>query len=156
VIYVGIDPGQKGGIVAINDDGGVHGWWAMPVNDDGMVIVRRVGEILSAFPTSVICLEKAQSAPGQGVSSTFKYGVGYGMLLAAAQLLPKAMVQCITSPVWKKEVLLGYTHDKAGAIAFVRKTFPAIQLVQPGCRTPHDGIADAACIAEYARRKWSF
>ncbi len=41
----------------------------------------------------------------------------------------------------------------AAAIAFVSRRFPGVPLLAtPRSRVPHDGIADAVCVAEYGRR----
>jgi hypothetical protein len=40
------------------------------------------------------------------------------------------------------------SHDtKAASIAYVREHFPDLNLVPPRARNPHDGLADAVCIA---------
>lgn len=156
MIYVGIDPGIKGGIAAIMEDG--RWLWAVPIpllanNSMDAIAIHR---LLTKLGNPIICIERAQSAPGQGIASTFKYGVGYGNLIAIATLVSSSRPTLVQSPIWKKEVLVGYTHDKAGAIKFCRDNFPGLNLIRPGCRTPCDGMADATCIAEYARRRFSF
>ena len=60
-------------------------------------------------------------------------------------------VLLVPPTVWKKRVLLGFTHDKAGALQFCASRWPTTDLVLPGCRKPHDGIADALCLADYGR-----
>ena len=55
------------------------------------------------------------------------------------------------APVKGQRVLLGLTHDKAGAVQFCTARWPQTDLVLPRCRVPHDGIADALCLAEYGR-----
>lgn len=50
-----------------------------------------------------------------------------------------------------KQVL---SHDtKAAAIAYAREHFPGVELVPPRCKNPHDGLADAICIAALATKK---
>ncbi len=59
----------------------------------------------------------------------------------------------VTPQAWKKAVLAGTARDKAAAIAFATRRFPGVPLLAtPRSRTPHDGVADAVCLAEYARR----
>lgn len=50
-----------------------------------------------------------------------------------------------------KQVL---SHDtKAAAIAYAREHFPGVELVPPRCKNPHDGLADALCIAAWATKQ---
>jgi crossover junction endodeoxyribonuclease RuvC len=154
--FIGVDPGMKGGIVAILADG--RWLWAhpMPLLADDSVDFEAVYRMFRVDGGAMVCIEKAQSAPGQGIASTFKYGTGYGGLIACATIATALKPVLVQSPVWKKEILAGLTHDKAGAIAFVHQQFYGMKIIRPGCRKPCDGMADAACIAEYARRRFSF
>ncbi len=46
------------------------------------------------------------------------------------------------------------SHDtKAASIAYAREHFPSVELVPPRCKNPHDGLADALCIAAWATKK---
>ena len=50
-----------------------------------------------------------------------------------------------------KQVL---SHDtKAASVAYVREHFPGVELVPPRAKKPHDGLADAVCIAVWASRQ---
>jgi crossover junction endodeoxyribonuclease RuvC len=51
---------------------------------------------------------------------------------------------------WKNEVL-DSGHDKAGAISIVERIYPNVNLTPKGKRVPHDGMADAMCIAHYLK-----
>lgn len=42
---------------------------------------------------------------------------------------------------------------KAAAIAYAREHFPDVELVPPRSRNPHDGLADALCIAAWATKQ---
>ena len=43
---------------------------------------------------------------------------------------------------------LGFKGDtKAASLAYVRANFPDLNLIPPRARNPHDGLADAVCIA---------
>lgn len=59
----------------------------------------------------------------------------------------------VTPQAWKKRVLAGTTKDKDAAISFVRRAYPTIDLTPGKKRTPHDGIADAVCLAEWGRQE---
>ena len=155
-LSLGIDPGLKGGVAAITTAGTVVGVWPMPVAG-GEVHAAGLADLLRSLrcrepgqDIGRVCLEKVAAMPKQGVASTFHFGTGWGMVrgVCAALGLP---VTLVPSTVWKKRVLLGLTHDKAGAVQFCSARWPQTDLVLPGCRVPHDGIADALCLAEYGR-----
>lgn len=153
MIYVGIDPGLHGGLAALTLTGRVWQTVVMPVAA-GEIDAGRLGDILSEWVTQygtlTVTLEKVGAMPGQGVTSMFKFGTGWGMVrgVCAGHAWP---VTLVPPTVWKKAVLVGLPHDKDGAVQFCRSRWPTVDLVQRGCRRPHDGIADALCLAEYGR-----
>lgn len=53
---------------------------------------------------------------------------------------------------WKQLVLAGTAKDKAAAIAFCRNAHPTLELVPPRFRAPHDGMAEAVCLAHWLAR----
>ncbi len=155
-LTVGIDPGLRGGVAAIDPAGAVVGLWPMPVAG-GEVHAAGLADLLRSLrcldshqDVGRVCLEKVSAMPKQGVSSTFSFGTGWGMVrgVCAALAIPVVLVP---PTVWKKQVLLGLPHDKAGAVQFCASRWPTADLVLPGCRVPHDGLADALCLASYAR-----
>ena len=155
-LTVGIDPGLSGGVAALDSTGTVVGTWPMPVaggevHPAGLADLFRSLRCLDSHQDiGRVCLEKVSAMPKQGVSSTFRFGTGWGMVrgVCAALGIPVVLVP---PPVWKKRVLLGLPHDKAGAVQFCTSRWPTTDLVLPGCRVPHDGIADSLCLAEYGR-----
>jgi len=155
-LYVGIDPGLHGGIAVLGADGGVLQTWPMPVIG-GEVHASELTDLLRSLrcldqqqDIRRVCLEKVGAMPKQGVSSTFKFGTGWGMVrgVCAALAIP---VHLVPPTIWKKQILLGLSHDKLGAAQFCASRWPTAELVLPGCRVPHDGITDALCLAEYGR-----
>ena len=45
------------------------------------------------------------------------------------------------------------SHDtKAASVAYAREHFPGVELVPPRAKKPHDGLADAICIAAWASK----
>jgi crossover junction endodeoxyribonuclease RuvC len=95
-------------------------------------------------------VEEVHAMPKQGVTSTFTFGEGYGRITGALEALSIDIVD-VPATVWKKKVLAGLPHDKAGAISFCKQHYPNVLLIPCGKRVEHDGVADALCIAEYAR-----
>lgn len=155
-LTVGIDPGLRGGVAALDPAGAVVGLWPMPVAG-GEVHAAGLADLLRSLrcldshqDMGRVCLEKVSAMPKQGVSSTFRFGTGWGMVrgVCAALAVPVVLVP---PTVWKKQILLGLPHDKAGAVQFCTSRWPTADLVLHGCRVPHDGLADALCLAAYAR-----
>ena len=146
---VAIDPGLHGAIATFSPSGVVSAV-PMPLAGKALDLPAIAAVIRDTFPQWVI-LEKVASRPGQGVASTFKFGMGYGSILgiAAALAVP---VELVTPQRWKGAILHGTAKDKAAAIAYCRRAYPGVSLVPPGCRVPHDGLADSLCLLEYGRR----
>ncbi len=143
-LFIGIDPGKKGGIAYI-DTTGIYS--TTPFGSAALI------ELLeeARYRECVCCLEKVGAMPGQGVVSMFNFGqsVGYikGMLEAFG--IP---YQEISPQRWKKE--FGLSSDKEASAEVCRKLFPTVNLLAtPKCKKPHDGMAEALLMAEYARRK---
>lgn len=148
---IGIDPGQTGGLAIVGDDMSAS---AIPMPtiatayDVKAIHAWMIDQVLVA---DLIVIEKVGAMPKQGLSSTFKFGMGYGMLQGIAACMPQACV-LVVPPVWKRLVLGSvYAHDKLGTIQFCRDKFPQVNLVLPRCRVPHDGMADALALAAYGQ-----
>ena len=161
MIYIGIDPGFEGAIAHINAK---HAWLAsgfpMPITGTGKdreidmaAIALRLTAIRNADVNVHVFLEKAQAMPKQGVSSTFKFGVGYGKIQAILSTM-RIPYTLITPMTWKKAVLVGlaWKGNKAASIQWAQKAYPDFNLRRtPRSTTDHDGLADALCLAEYGR-----
>ena len=84
--FVGIDPGNGGGIAVLTEEG------------DGVEVVSRkfpsdvrdVGMFLKAATVNTnhrVAIEKVHSMPNQGVKSTFTFGMNYGIWIGALRTL---------------------------------------------------------------------
>jgi crossover junction endodeoxyribonuclease RuvC len=155
MIHIGIDPGLSGGVAFLPDPRtGEPAPFVMPTGggevDPGMLanLIRGI----TCGQAARVAIERVGAMPGQGVSSTFKFGTGWGMArgVCAALGLPVVLV---TPQRWKKEVLAGLPHDKDGAIRYCASRWPGLSLVLPRCRVPHDGMADSLCIAAWMERQ---
>jgi hypothetical protein len=148
-VFIGIDPGKKGGLAVICDRGRL---------EDAIVM----GEIpaleawLSFWENYIdrVYLEKAQSMPNQGVAATFNYGTGYGKLIGMIETLGLSY-ELVRPQQWQKVMIPGSKpgNSKKDALVKARQLFPNETFIQKGCRKPHDGIIDAVLIAEYGRRQ---
>jgi crossover junction endodeoxyribonuclease RuvC len=160
VIYLGIDPGLNGGIAALSSEGDFVSAATMPVIEGKkrLIDVRMLKKTFEEIhdgesgPIGIVVIENVHSMPREGVSSAFSFGRGLGMLegVCAGMGLPYVLV---TPQEWKKHVLAGTAKDKAAAISYCERRWPNAELkATPRCRKPHDGIADALLLCEYARR----
>lgn len=145
---VAIDPGLSGAI-AILHQGKVTAQ-PMPLAGKTLDLVE-LATIIKQVSPSLAIIEKVHAMPGQGVTSMFTFGMGYGAIQGIVAALG-IRLELISPQAWKKVVLAGTAKDKDAAIAYCRRAFPSVPLVLPRCRKPHDGIADALCILEYGRR----
>lgn len=163
MIYIGIDPGQKGGIAIIKeiirnpmeDDIQKIELLETPLNDkeiDVMSIAMFLRMHITENEKAFCIIEKAQPMPKQGVTSVFNYGEGYGELKSMLKFL-KIPFQEVRPQVWKKEFNLN--TDKKRSASTCINLFPNIkeQLYTPRGRLK-DGIAEALLLAEYGKRKY--
>lgn len=148
-IQIGIDPGLSGAIAFIGHDGAAVVWDLPVIRDkslawiDGsallsMIINERGGQQATAL------IERVSAMPGQGVSSSFQFGVGFGSILGVLQAL-RIPIELITPRTWKKSY--GLDADKKAALHKARLLFPDVDLHLE----KHDGRAEALLIAKYAR-----
>jgi crossover junction endodeoxyribonuclease RuvC len=148
ISIIALDAGLSGAIAILTN----NTITAQPLPIAGKTLdLVALAQIIKATNPSIAIIEKVASMPGQGVASTFKFGQGYGALLGitAALGIPTELV---TPQRWKGSILAGSAKDKDAAIAYCRRTFPNVQLVMPGCRKPHDGVADALCLLQFGIR----
>lgn len=163
---MGIDPGDKGGIACIR--GSQIKCIPMPgrsMQESGNELINCI-QVITEGRQNVICvLEQAQSMPGQGIVSTFNYGVGYGILRGILISL-NISTKMVASTPWKRKMgllvkkLPGESKSehkkrcKEKAIKYVTGRWPGLSLIPHGRRVPHDGMADACAIAEFCQREF--
>lgn len=148
-LFIGIDPGKSGGIACIDTRNG--GFYAMPYSDKDLLDMCQETIQNGASEHIMCCLEKVGARPGQGVVSMFSFGQSVGYIKGVLEAF-RIPYQEITPQKWKKE--FGLNSDKAASAEVCRKLFPEVSLLAtPKCKKPHDGMAEALLMAEYARRK---
>lgn len=146
MIYIGVDPGKKGGYAVIADDAlcgiEVHVW-----DDDGFVALMKE---MSKY-RCMACVERVGAMPGQGVNSMFTFGKAAGFIEGVLAALGIG-VQLVPPGTWKKEFsLIG--KDKAASIEVCKRLFPGVNLLpSEKCRKDSDGMAEALLLACYAQR----
>lgn len=151
---VGIDPGQTGAVAFIIGQG-------VELFDTPVEMVKKgktnkteympsaMADILRDKKIDHVFIEKVGAMPGQGVTSMFGFGKGFGLwigILAALQI-PYTLV---TPQAWKKVLMQGVS-DKDAARGRSQQLFPAV--ANQLSRKKDIGRADALLIAEYGRRQ---
>lgn len=95
--YIGVDPGQKGGIASIAPSAEDPLIFMMPKTPRD--VFRTLRHLKNSKTLAVI--ERSQPMPKQGVVSVFSYGVGYGVLLGCLEALEIPYVE-VRPLEWKK------------------------------------------------------
>lgn len=139
MIHVGIDPGKTGAIAILDGDAlvAVHD---MPVVD-GQVSAALVA-LLVGQRLEHATVERVSARPGQGVSSTFSFGLSAGVVHGVFGAL-RIPVDIVTPVAWKRHFRLGADKDESRARAIERWPQHAGQFA----RKRDDGRAEAALIA---------
>jgi len=146
--YIGIDPGQKGGLAYLAN-GQITEYTLMPLTVHDVVLWVSDRLHNADGPVSLVA-ELAQAMPKQGVTSSFNYGRHFGQFeaIAAALGIPYHEVR---PAIWKKA--MGLNAAKVDSVTLCQRLFPGVDLIPNGCRVAKDGIAEACLIAEWARRQ---
>jgi crossover junction endodeoxyribonuclease RuvC len=154
---IGIDPGKKGAVVLVTD---AHAsGFVLPTSTaglDGRQLVVELMELRNplgyrAGGDILVIVERAQSFPGQGIASAFKYGRDYGRILGILDALGWPY-ETVPPAQWHRQIVGGDPAEgKARAAAVVAARLPDLELRPGRCRVPHDGIVDAACLALWGR-----
>ena len=96
-------------------------------------------------------IEKQGALPNQGLSSTFKTGLGYGVLLGIGTCFFNQILE-VRPQTWKKDLSISADKDEARAKA--SELFP--EYAHLWKRKKDDGLAESALIAywgkNYAKR----
>ena len=165
MIFLGLDPGLDGALVALREDGTVLLQAIMPTSpgpSKGRVVdVAALVVLLLDLPAPAVVAIEAMAGrpPGKmGGGSALTIGANWGrlagMLATLAERYPHRVRWDVVQPQrWQRVVCPGTGDPKARAIAAARRRAPGL-LLTPGKRTkPHDGLADAWGIAEWCRRE---
>lgn len=135
--YLGIDPGVSGGLALVSN--GAAEAVKMPATEADCLqwLEERRAKVTHAL------IEKVHSRPGQGVSSTFKFGKNYGLLrgLLVALRIP---FEEVAPGKWQRALGCLSGGDKNVTKAKAQQLFPALRVTH--------ATADALLIAEHCRR----
>jgi hypothetical protein len=158
-IYIGIDNGLTGGIVALSDHPGPPiGLWTMPTRNKSKrneVNAYDIWEILCSYdPAKITVILETPGKHSPGVMALCSMWDSYGAIRGVLESRGIRHHR-ITPQAWQKVMLVGCAKGdtKPAALAMAGRIWPGeTWLATPRCSKPHGGLIDAALIAEYARR----
>lgn len=157
-IYIGIDPGQNGGLCLVTENG-VRELHQMPDSERDVwqwfanAKILYNGEFLA-------CIEKVHSMPEQGVASSFKFGQGYGFLLGCLHgagipfetVTPQAWQKGLAIPPHKKDEKQPQFKNRLREHA--QRLFPQLEIwSEPRSKGKQLAISDALLISHYCKLK---
>lgn len=157
---IGIDNGLSGGLCAISaHDGSVIEYIPMPtalISHKSEISTEAIVEWISRYLShqTLIAIEEPlkHAKSSQAMRSM---ALSFGKLLGIAETLRYA-VERVQVGDWQKPVLGKVPKGKTKQVALAKANarWPDEEwLASPRCKVAHDGIVDAALIAEFARNQ---
>lgn len=146
---LGIDPGKDGAIGHILIDGTAPSWIKMPSCPKALMAALNWDHTCTtAF------VERAQAFHGQGVVSSFNYGMHYGAIVTLLDVL-HIPTRFIRPHVWTADIHARFGANisdgpKAKSLACARRRFPDM-IFQSARGRIYDGAVDALLLAEHGR-----
>ncbi len=156
-MIIGIDPGLAGAIASIHSER--VRIRPMPTlqstKSKRQIDEHEVCRYLEHRSSAIrhVFIEKVNAMKGQGVSSMFNFGCGWGILrgICVGLHLPYTLVHPAT---WKKALCRDTGHGKEISIIVAKRLFPLVNLrASHRSKKDHDGMADALLIAEWGNRQ---
>ena len=161
-LFLGIDPGKQGWVVALDEYGELVGDWPIPVIGKGRASeydLRRCASIVEsvALTTAHVGIERPIIKPPQSRHSVAVQFDGYGIWRGMAAGLG-LRYSCVPAKDWQAAMLRGQpkgrTEVKAAAMARALELWPDLNIQNTKPDGPEQGKADAALIAEYVRTQF--
>jgi len=155
---IGVDPGNKGALALIDENGKVI-LYDMPTYTTEGAGKTKIGNIkkhtvldepelrdILNDDIDHVFIEKAQSMPGQGAAGTFNYAVSYGVIrgICVGLQIPYTLVHPAT---WKRKMMKDMDKSKHASIVRANQLFPKADIGKK------DGRAEALLIAVYGKNE---
>lgn len=170
-LFIGIDPGKSGGIVAMNTDGQMKKW-IIPLLGDS-IDMKTLYDIFVPLKEKwnvTLILEEVHSIYGTSAGSNFTFGFVCGAIEAIVishgfkliKIAPKKWQAEIwqNSDIQYKPLESGKTkkqvNTKLTSLVCAKRLFPGFDFRKSDSKRvtkDHDGIIDACLLAEVGRRK---
>jgi crossover junction endodeoxyribonuclease RuvC len=154
---LGVDPGANGALAMLDTD-----LAALVVCDMPSTLIRVgkhhrrqlsefwLADILKVYQPDCAWIERVHALPRQGVTSSFSFGLSYGLArgVLAALGIP---IQLVTPQEWKRSFRMGPDKNEARLIA--ARLFP--DNAANFTRAKDDGRAEAALLALFGANQQS-
>jgi hypothetical protein len=162
--FVGIDPGQYGGIaINMRPVGTTISSWTlhqMPVLEakkgrfdlDLHAFIALIKAQEFPLERTVIAVEEPPYIPTNGGFAIRSLNKSFGEIRGVLFALGFRTI-CVPPVPWKAAILPGKSKDKEATIAHVKIEYPDIELPKhpKHPKKDHDGLADAVCLSVYAK-----
>ena len=154
MIFIGVDPGAKGSLVALRGDK------VLLMSIFNKHEYRRIVSYCVELNVTYAVVEQVHAMPSQGVTSMFSFGENYGWIKG---LLDAFEVPFVTIPPqnWKKQYDLISPKGtdkkviKQRSIECAKTLFPDTSLLASArCKVESDGLAEGLLIANFCRRNF--
>ncbi len=149
--FAGIDPGATGAIAILSDD--ATRFFFQDFTEDLSMLHAFIYSAHNECRIELAVLEKVHSMPKQGVASSFKFGMNFGiwkMALASCRI----PFQLITPQRWRKacDSSVPFKPTKFDLRHYAIRRWPAA--AEYLHRARDDGRAEALIMAEFARQTY--
>lgn len=151
MIFIGVDPGAKGSLVALRGDK------VLLMSIFNKHEYRRIVSYCVELDVTYAVVEQVHAMPSQGVTSMFSFGENYGWIKGLLDAFGVPFV-LVPPQTWKKKYGLIAPKGtdkkviKRNSIERAKTLFPDISLrATPRCKVDHDGLAEGLLIADFCR-----
>jgi crossover junction endodeoxyribonuclease RuvC len=151
-LVIGVDPGLGGAVAVLDHVGELVSVTDLPIVRDLSLAWVDGGELQSIILSATqgrqarAMVERVSSMPGQGIASSFLFGVGFGSVLSMLQAL-HIPLEFVTPAVWKRSY--GLSKDKDASLHKAQLLYPSADLRLK----KHGGRAESILIARYGLSK---
>ena len=152
MIYLGVDPGAKGGLAAIDENNKIL--FAVPMSRENLVNYIKMlnNDVIDRNDGVIACVEKVGAMLGQGVTSLFTFGQSAGFIDGVFESF-EIPYQLVPPQTWKKSFSLLH-KDKKASIETCKQLFPGVNLLPTErFRKESDGISQAILMNLFSQRK---
>ena len=145
MIYIGIDPGASGGYCILSNSDPVRMQGYNKETPRGITIE------IKGFATThcFAILERVSAMPGQGVSSTFKFGQNFGWWQGVLDSI-QIPYKLVTPYSWQKGLGIKKKQKNESQTDFKRRLKHEAEKLYPNLKITN-ATADAMLIAHYAK-----
>jgi len=153
--FMGVDPGATGAAAFIDEAG--RYFLSIDYPGDPVSLVTeldlRTADPMARVEIALAVIEQVHALPRQGVSSTFKFGVNFGIWLGVLSTL-KIPHEIISPNRWRKilDSSVPAKPEKEDLRQFAIRRFPSAS--EDLKLKKHHGRAEALLMATYARQKY--